>query len=278
MKSDIETKDQLENLMVKSSFTKNKVLLKDLGTIDLASQYPVIKKYNRKLAVHVYSDVLDGYSSIDIQNQLQGMLDEDPTAGSSYQFDGEQQKIKENFGSIGEAAVLALMLVYMILLIQFRSFAQPMVILITVPLSVVGSVLGLYIFRQNLSFVAALGVVSLLGIVVNNAIVLLDFINAEVQRGKTIPDACMDAVSKRFRPIMLSTTTTVIGLTPLIYSGSSLFMPMAIALMSGLMISTLLTLVVIPVIYSMVMESIRPKKTRRLRADLDRLKQSVTRA
>ena len=90
----------------------------------------------------------------------------------------------------------------------------------------------------------------MLGIVVNNAIVLVDFINIEITNGSTIPEACFQAIDKRFRPIMLSTITTVIGLTPLVYSGGELFVPMAISLMSGLIVSTVFTLVVIPVVYS----------------------------
>ena len=253
--SDIDTKAELENLMIKSQATGSKVLLKEIADIELKSQLPVINKYNGELAISVYSDISDGYSSSKIGSELGQMLkDADFPEGIRYEFNGEPEKIRENFGNIAVAAIFAVLSVYLILLIQFKSFLQPLIILITVPLAIIGSITGLFLFNQKLSFVAMLGMVSLLGIVVNNAIILIDFINSELEEGKTIKQSCIDAVNKRMRPIMLSTWTTIIGLTPLVYSGSALFTPMAIALMSGLLISTVLTMVVIPVIYSIVME------------------------
>lgn len=258
VRTDIDSKSDLENFMIKSSITNEKVLLKEIADIDLESQLPVISKYNRKLSVHVLSDVQSGYSSAAIQAEVANRLDELELNDVTVTFDGEPEKIGENFGNVVEAAVYAILAVYLILLIQFKSFAQPIVILVTVPLALIGSILGLYIFGQKISFIAMLGMVSLLGIVVNNAIVLIDFINLELDEGKCIEVACTDAVEKRMRPIILSTSTTIIGLTPLIYSGSTMFVPMAIALMSGLLVSTLLTLIVIPVIYSMVMKYVHP--------------------
>lgn len=250
VKSDIEDKVGLDNLGIKSSLGPTKILLKNIADVRTSSSLPVIKKYDKALTVRVFSDVKYGYSPVEIQstldNQLKGTLPE----GIEITFDGEKQKIEENFGQVGESAVIAVVLVYLILLIQFNSFTQPLVILLTIPLSAFGSIMGLTLSGQSLSFTGILGIVSLLGIVVNNAIVLVDFINSERKQGKSIRVACMDAVDKRFRPIMLSTITTVIGLTPLIYSGSELFVPMAISLMSGLMVSTLFTLIVIPVVYS----------------------------
>ncbi len=258
VQTDIDSKSDLENFMVKSSYTMQKVLLKEIADVQLDSQLPVIKKFNGKLAVHVLSDVADGYASAQIQTELASRLNEIDLSGVDVKFDGEPEKIGENFGNIAVAGIFAGLAVYLILLIQFKSFVQPIIILLTVPLAVVGSIIGLYLFGQKLSFIAMLGMVSLLGIVVNNAIVLIDFINIELKEGKCVEEACIDAVHKRMRPIILSTSTTIIGLTPLIYSGSPLFVPMAVALMSGLFVSTLLTLIVIPVIYSIVMEHISP--------------------
>ncbi len=254
VKSNIEMKGELENLRIKSAVTSQKVLLKEIAEINLEDELPVIKKYNRRFAVHVYSEVKAGYTSSQIQKALDKQRESLNLQGIKLEFDGEPEKIGENFGNVAEAAVYAIVAVYLILLIQFKSFVQPVIILITVPLAIVGSILGLYVFGQKLSFMAMLGMVSLLGIVVNNAIVLIDFINYELNQGMCVEEACTRAVEKRMRPIILSTGTTVIGLTPLVYSGSMLFVPMAVALMSGLLVSTLLTLIVIPVIYSMIMK------------------------
>lgn len=252
VRSDINNKTSLENLGVKSSFTDSKLALKTVAKVELNKEYPYVKKYNGKKSIQVYSDVKVGYSSVDIQNQLSKKLNTIDLGNNKIVFDGEREKIKENFGDISEQAILSIFLVFLILLVQFKGFAQPLIILTTIPLSIVGAIVGLFIFRQNLSFVAALGIVSLLGIVVNNAIVLIDFIDTERSEGKSVNQSCMDAVEKRFRPIILSTITTVMGLTPLAVTGGILFKPMSIALMSGLIVSTFLTLVIIPVVYSMV--------------------------
>lgn len=252
LNSNITTKEALENLAIKSSVTGNKIILKEIAEIKLKSQIPSIRKYDREKAVTIFSDVKSGFSPINIQEELQQKIKSIDLDDIDIVFDGEQAKIREHFGNIGTSSIFAVLVVFCILLVQFNSFTQPLIILITIPLSSIGSIIGLYVFRQPLSFMGLLGIVSLFGIVVNNAIILIDFINSERRKGKNIETACLEAVDKRFRPIILSTTTTVIGLTPLVFSGSDLFRPMSISLMCGLMISTLLTLVIIPIVYSIV--------------------------
>lgn len=252
LKGNIESKEDLENFRIKSSLTGNKVLLKELAEVKLDSELPSIKKYDRDLCVSVYSDVQPGFSAANIEKQLKAELKKLKLEDLEITYGGEMSKINQYFGDLGSSSIFAALVIFAILLVQFESFLQPLIIMLTIPLSVIGSVAGLLIFRQPLSFTGLLGVVSLLGIVVNNAIVLIDYINDERRQGKTIEVACMDAVNMRFRPIMLTTTTTVIGLIPLIFSGSQLFTPLSVALMFGLMFSTLLTLVVIPVVYSIV--------------------------
>ncbi|MBA1336610.1 MAG: hypothetical protein HPY66_3045 [Firmicutes bacterium] len=258
VKSSIKRKEDLDNLAIKSSITSDKITLREIAEIVLEPQIQTIKKYDRNLAVMVTSDVRSGYNPIRIQKRLTRQLDKMDMKGVEIMFDGEKEKIAENFGNIGTSAIFAVMLVFAVLLFEFKSFIQSLVILITIPLSVVGSVLGLYIFRQPLSFTALFGMVSLMGIVVNNAIVLVDYINNERKLGKGISEACIQAADKRFRPIMLSTVTTVTGLIPLVLSGSEMFRPMAISLMFGLTLSTLLTLVVIPVAYKAAVAQIKP--------------------
>lgn len=252
IKSDITTKEDLENLRIKSSVSGQKLFLKEVADIDLIAENPIIHRYDRNKTITVYSDVRPGFSSVTIQEQLTKMLETKEMGDVEITFDGEKAKINENFGNMGVSGLIAVFVIYGILLIQFYSFVQPLIILFTIPLSGVGSILGLYLFQQPLSFTALFGMVSLFGIVVNNAIVLIDYINQERKKGNSIEQACIESVNKRFRPILLTTTTTVIGLVPLVFSGSDLFTPMSISLMSGLLISTLLTLVVIPVVYSLV--------------------------
>jgi len=240
--------EDLNILGIRGLLSDDKIFLSDLYDLELGQSAPVIKKYNGQLSLSIYSDVVYGYSPVTIQDQLARRLDFIPDS-IDIAYLGEKDKIEENFGDVGLSAVLALVLVYVILLIQFHSFLQPIVILVTIPLSTFGSVIGLTLSKQPLSFTAILGMVSLLGIVVNNAIVLVDYINHERRGGKPLVIACQDAVDKRFRPIILSTITTVIGLLPLVYSGGALFVPMAISLISGLLVSMFLTLLVIPSVY-----------------------------
>jgi multidrug efflux pump subunit AcrB len=248
--SNIKTVEELENYGVKSSLTENKTILKNVADIRLETVLPGLNKFDRDYAIMITSDLMPGYQPRQVTKEINQRVADVNFNGVSLDFDGEMEKILENFGEMGVQAVFALVLVYLILLFQFKSFIQPFVILLTIPLSVIGSIFGLYILRQPLSFTALMGMVSLMGIVVNNAIVLIDYINRARVEGQSIDAACRDASGKRFRPIILSTTTTFIGMIPLFLSGSSLFMPMAISLMFGLMISTILTLVVVPVFYS----------------------------
>ena len=251
--SNIDSKSQLENLAIKSSVTGDKVLLKQFATIKLGTQIDNITRYNKDITVTVFSDVKKGYSSVDIENIIEkDVIKNINTDDIKITFDGEREQIIEKFSNVGFSAIFAVLGIYIILMLQFKSFAKPLIILTTIPMSLIGSILGLFISRQPLSFMAFLGIVSLIGIVVNNAILLIEYINDARRKGFSVHDACVDAVEKRFRPIILSTTTTVIGLVPLVLSGSPMFTPMAVSLMSGLLISTLLTLVIIPVMYSVV--------------------------
>ncbi len=258
--SDIQSKEDLENLAIKSSFSSQKVLLKQLATLSLESSIPTIRKYDGEQAITISSQLKPGSSAIAIENNLKQILAEHPDEliGVTVAYKGEAKDISDNFGDLGTAALFALFAIYIILMLQFRSFWQPFVIFITIPLSLFGVVIGLYAFGQPLSFTGMIGVVSLMGVVIKNAILLIEFINHARIEGMSVTDACFDAVSKRYRPIFLGAMTTVIGLVPLALSGSDLFEPLSVVIMCGLTVSTLLTLVIIPVVYSLWFEEGTP--------------------
>ena len=139
----------------------------------------------------------------------------------------------------------------MLLIIQFNSIRKMTMIVLTIPLGVIGMVLGLLIFNVPFGFMAFLGVISLAGIVINNAIVLIDRI--EVEEGKlATQDAIVAACLQRFRPIVLATFTTVLGLLPLYISGGAMWQPMAVTIMVGLLFGTVITLLFIPAFYSVL--------------------------
>lgn len=250
VRTNIENIEELENLYIKSNLTDNKILLKDIADICLESSYPSVNRYDNNYAVSISGDVKQGYDRNKILTEFNEKWDKPRSIEILY--DGENEAIDKYFGSLIVAGIVALFIIYLILLFQFKSCTQPLVVLITVPLSMAGTAIGLFITKQPLSFTAVLGMVSLLGIVVNNAIVLLEYINDLLKKGIGLLDACKEASSRRFRPIILSTTTTCIGLIPLAISKSELFKPLSIALMSGLLISTFLTLVVVPTVFAIV--------------------------
>jgi len=251
--SDIQSQEDLENLAIKSSYSAQKALLKQLATLSLEASIPTIRKYDREKAITVSSQIKPGSSAISIENNLKQKLAQNPDElkGVTLSYKGEAKDISDNFGDLGTAALFALFAIYIILMLQFRSFLQPFVIFITIPLSLFGVIIGLFAFGQPLSFTAMVGVVSLMGVVIKNAILLIEFINHARKEGMSVTDACFDAVSKRYRPIFLGAMTTVIGLVPLALSGSDLFEPLSVVIMCGLTVSTLLTLVIIPVVYSL---------------------------
>ncbi len=168
---------------------------------------------------------------------------------------GQSEEMQESFESMQFALVLAIFLVYLVMASQFESLIHPFVILFTIPLALVGAVLALFITGTTVNIVAFIGVIMLAGIVVNNAIVLVDLINQLRAQGKDRFEAIMEAGVARLRPILMTSLTTALGLLPMAVGfgeGSEVRTPMAIAVIGGLVVSTLLTLVVIPVVYSLM--------------------------
>jgi HAE1 family hydrophobic/amphiphilic exporter-1 len=168
---------------------------------------------------------------------------------------GQSEEMQESFDSMRFALILAIFLVYLVMASKFESLVHPFVILFTIPLALVGAVLALFITGTTISIVALIGVIMLAGIVVNNAIVLVDLINQLRAQGAERTDAIMEAGRTRLRPILMTSLTTALGLLPMamgIGEGSEVRTPMAITVIGGLVVSTLLTLVVIPVVYSLM--------------------------
>ena len=168
---------------------------------------------------------------------------------------GQSEEMQASFDSMKFALLLAVFLVYLVMASQFESLIHPFVILFTIPLALVGAVLALFITGTTINIVALIGVIMLAGIVVNNAIVLVDLINQLRAQGSERFDAIMEAGKARLRPILMTSLTTALGLLPMALGfgeGSEVRTPMAITVIGGLIVSTLLTLVVIPVVYSLM--------------------------
>ncbi|RKD33520.1 efflux RND transporter permease subunit [Thermohalobacter berrensis] len=173
--------------------------------------------------------------------------------GYTYEMGGEREQLNEAFQDLALALILAVVLVYMILASQFESLLHPFTIMLSVPLAFAGGAAGLFITRRSLSVPAVIGFIILAGIVVNNAIVLIDYINTRRRNGEKRKEAILNAGPIRLRPILMTTLTTVLGLLPLAFGmgeGAEAQAPLATAVIGGLLLSTLLTLVFIPVVYT----------------------------
>ena len=188
--------------------------------------------------------------------EAQSIIDATPMPpGITAMISGQNEEMQDSFRSMRFALALAVFLVYLVMASQFESLIHPFVIMFTIPLALVGAVLALFVTGTTINVVAFIGVIMLAGIVVNNAILLVDMINQLRARGVEKTAAIMESGRTRLRPIMMTTLTTVLGLLPMAISfgeGTEVRTPMAITVIGGLLVSTLLTLVVIPVVYSLL--------------------------
>ena len=222
---------------------------------------PTIHRRNGERYVRVLSQLEPGVAFNEVIGAVR--TDMEAIAGDydlRFELGGEAEGSEDANRAIGVAAPLGVMTLLFFLLVQFRSLRKVGIVLMTVPLAAAGVIPGLLIADQPFGFTSLLGVISLIGIVVNNAIILIDFIDVERDRGVSRDEAISSAISVRLRPILLTTLTTIAGLVPLVMSTSTLWPPMASALISGLAASTVLTLLVVPALYRLAFRD-KPVRT-----------------
>ncbi|MGI9627706.1 MAG: efflux RND transporter permease subunit [Longimicrobiales bacterium] len=214
-----------------------------------------IRRDEQARVVTVFADVASGGLAAAIAGVEGSLADLEVPPDIRPAVGGENDEMRRSFRDLAFAFGLALLLVYMILAAQFESFVHPFTILISVPLALVGAILGLAITGQGLNTMSLIGAVILVGIVVNDAIIKIDFINQARARGSSLRDAILEAGKARLRPILMTTVTTVLGLLPMALGlgrGADLRAPLAIAVIGGLLLATALTLIVVPVVYGTV--------------------------
>ena len=186
-------------------------------------------------------------------NEVTPWLDEQQAnwdEGYFYTLGGDAENTAENMGAVAKYLPLSGFLIMMLLIIKFNSIRKMGIILSTIPLGLIGMVIGLFIFGVPFGFMAFLGMISLAGIVINNAIVLMDRIETEqVELKRDLSDAIVSSCMQRFRPILLASFTTILGLVPLYISGGEMWEPMAVTIMVGLLCGTMITLVFVPSLY-----------------------------
>lgn len=230
------------------------VLLGEIASIESGTGVTSIRHIDGDRVVRVTASNTPGASAVSITRALQRAL-EGFSLPPGYQFDysGDFEMFAESFRSLGEAFIIAVIIIYVLMVAQFQSLAQPIVILSTIPLAVFGALYGLAIGGQNFALVSLIGIVGLSGVVVNAAILLVDYINAERRRGQETEEALVTAGLIRLRPIILSSVTTMAGLLPLTIAEKG-WRPLGFTFIFGLGFASLLTLIVLPVIYSLVHE------------------------
>uniref|UniRef100_UPI00195B43CD efflux RND transporter permease subunit n=1 Tax=Desulforadius tongensis TaxID=1216062 RepID=UPI00195B43CD len=247
-----ETPEQLAELMLNSP-TGARVALQSVADITVEEAPVQITRSDQAREVSITADIAGrdlGSINREIQAQLEQMAF---PKGYAYELSGQAEDMAESFGDLGLAMILAVVLVYMVMAAQFESLFHPFIIMFSLPPTLVGVVLGLLTTGHRLSVPALIGAIMLIGIVVNNAIVLVDYINTLRRRGIGRSEAILTAGPIRLRPILMTTLTTVLALLPLAFGtgeGSEGWAPLAVVVSFGLTLSTLITLVLVPVVYT----------------------------
>jgi multidrug efflux pump subunit AcrB len=246
---------KIESLNVFSQNTGRSVPLKQIADIEIVWQPALVLRRDRLRTVTVKSDITPDVTAIEVANGIDRWLQvENKQWGveAKYELGGEMESSVKANASIMAKLPIAVMIIVLLLVAQFNSVRKPLIILATIPLGMIGVVVGLIVARSYMGFMTFLGVISLAGIVINNAIVLLDRIRIErTENGLEGAQAVVQAAQTRLRPILLTTATTIGGLLPLWFGGGVMYKPMAIAIIFGLLFSTVLTLGVVPVLYSL---------------------------
>jgi len=247
---------KLDGLTVYSQSTGSNVPLKQVANVELTFEPGIIERRDRDRTLSLNVQLQKDATATEVVSVLVPWLeDAEPSwpAGHEFEIGGETEESGDANASIAAELPVAGMIILLLLVGQFNSLRRPAIILATIPLGLVGVTFGLLIANSSFGFFTILGLISLSGIIINNAIVLLDRIAIEIRDfGLTQADAILTACQQRMRPILLTTATTVLGMTPLLWGGTAMFKPMAITIIFGLAFATGLTLLVVPVLYSML--------------------------
>lgn len=255
----------LNNLTVTSAYG-TQVPLSDVATVTMDESATTIMRENQKNYITISANA-DNMSTSEAQKLVEkAMADIELPDGCTYQFSGMMEKMNDTFRSLEIAMVVAVLLVYMIMASQFESLRYPFIVMFSMPLAITGAILGLLITGNTITMPAMMGFVMLIGMVVNNGIVLVDYTNQLMDRGMNCYDALTSAGPRRLRPILMTTLTTVLGMVPMALAtseGSEMMQALAIAVIFGLTLSTVVTLIFIPVLYMWMNERKRKSNARK---------------
>ena len=250
----------LRNLMLSTPLGVS-VPLSEIADIVMEEGPQAITKSNQQPFITISAEFVDSDLGT-ISQEIITLLDDFIFLGGiTYSFGGEFEMMMESFAALGMAMMLGFVLLYMVIASQFESLAYPATILFSIPIAWTAGLFGIFITGGNISVIAFIGLILLMGIVVNNGIILVDFINIKRREGLTTIDAIHEAGRARIRPILMTTLTTVFGLMPMMFAtaeGAEMQQPLGVIIVFGLTLSTTITLVLIPVLY-LILHNVRKK-------------------
>lgn len=259
------TRDTIKRIKInvtKQDGKKEKVTLADIADFETNQSLTSVNRADQNRYIGVSAAIADGYNVGLVSQELQKKLDAyEMPDGYTLVISGENEMIVDAMEQVTLMLILALLFMYLIMVAQFQSLLSPFIIMFTVPLAFTGGLLGLYITGSEVSVIALIGFVMLSGIIVNNGIVLVDYINQLREAGMEKKEAIVEAGRTRLRPVLMTALTTILALSTMVFShdmGSEMGKPMAVVTIGGLIYGTLLTLVVVPCIYDIFM---REKKS-----------------
>ena len=253
--------ESLNRLPIRTA-TGEEVPLGSVANVKMGRGFSAITRVDRRRTVNVEADIdketvnIEGVKA-DLETYYETIKGEFPNVRVS--LEGEAREQRESFGSLRTGLVFVLLVIYTLLAIPFRSYIQPLLVMVVIPFGVVGGILGHMIMGMNLSIMSYMGMLALCGVVVNDSLVLVDYVNKRRAEGVTLFTAVRTAGVARFRAVILTSLTTFFGLTPLIFETSTqaqFLIPMAVSLGFGILFATVVTLLLIPVNY-LVLEDIR---------------------
>jgi len=249
------TYSDIENLSIFSQAKGTSSPLSQVAEIEIPWQYSKILRRNLKRSVTIQASVADGYLASEIMDEaVRPMMDEEVKSwksGYSYEFGGDAEGSNDAMGAVLLNLPLSFFIIILLLVIQFNSFRKAAIILMTIPLAIVGVTGGLLSVNSVFSFTAFLGIISLAGIIINDAIVLVDKIGFEFDQGKELMESIKKSANDRFSPILLTTLTTSCGMIPLWTGGGELWSPMAVTIIFGLLFATIILLIFVPSIFGL---------------------------
>jgi multidrug efflux pump subunit AcrB len=237
--------------------------IEEVAEIESGRSYSVINRIDRKRTISVISDIDEtiGNASVIVAELKAGVLPNlmGRFPGISYDFGGQEKRTREALDSIKSGYMVAMMGIFLLLASQFHSYIQPVIIMMAIPFGLIGAILGHLVMGIEFTIVSIFGIVALSGIVVNDSLILIDFINRTVRDGVDINRAVIESGKARFRPVLLTSVTTIAGLVPLLMEHSfqaQFLIPMAVSICFGLLAATILTLLYVPALYLIVQDVI----------------------